>query len=421
MKAAFTYAARYQIAAVCKTPLRTGGPDGDTEAVLRDGQGRAFLQGTSLAGALRAWTVEHSPELTERLLGSQKVTGRLMVSDAVFDSDAEQYIRPRLRIDPATGAAADGGKFDMAHIVAGARFTFTLTWLGDREHIDELTAVEQLLAALHSGEIRLGAQKSNGFGRVALSVTKRLFDMANHYDRQAWLDDADDGIPLTLPDSADNRRVTFTITGHTYNFLIRAAVEQEEEKGSYVPHLTEGGSPILPGSSVKGAVRARAEIIAKAVGLDETWILELFGRSAANGDNGKPGRVWFEDIQLDNNTKKITRIRINKFTGGVVRGGLFKEEPVSSAVKLTVSAPDEALACALILYTLRDLSAGMYNLGSGGAVGRGYMAIKAIEAAAPDGRRAKLNFNSPLDSSLDDPDGLAAEWLDAWGGVSREN
>lgn len=420
MKAAFTYTARYQITAVCRTPLRTGGPDGDTESVLRDGQGRAFLQGTSVAGALRAWLEEHT-DLADQLLGSKKMTGRLIVSDAMFDPDAEQYTRPRLRIDPATGSAADGGKFDVAHIGTGARMTLSLTWLGDREYLEELDTVEQLLTALHNGEIRLGAQKSNGFGRVALAVTKRLFDMKDPRDRQAWLDDVDDGTALELREAVDTRRVTFTVTGQADGILIRAAAAEQEDSGSYTPNLSEGDRPILPGSSVKGAVRAQAAAIADAVGLGETWFQELFGRNAGETDNGKPGQVWFEDVRLDGSKRKITRIRINKITGGVVRGGLFKEEPVSSAVKLTVSAPNEPLACALVLYALRDLGAGLYNLGSGGAIGRGYVTVREINMDAPDGRRAALAFDGPLVCSLDDPDGLAAEWLKAWGGAAREN
>ena len=41
--AVFTMAVRYETEAVCVTPLRTGGQDGDPETVLRDAQGRAFL------------------------------------------------------------------------------------------------------------------------------------------------------------------------------------------------------------------------------------------------------------------------------------------------------------------------------------------------------------------------------------------
>lgn len=425
MGAAFTYAVRYQITAACRTPLRTGGADGDTEAVLRDGQGLAVLQGASLAGALRAWLKTNAaPELVEGLMGSQRVTGRLIVSDALFDPGAEQYIRPRLRIDPATGAAALGRKFDVAHIGAGANLCFSLTWLGDREHEDELEAVEQMLAALHSGEIRLGAQKSNGFGWVKLTGTKQTFDMKKAEARDAWLDDNEEYecVSLHLPEAADRRRVIFTVTGRADSILVRSPYGEQMDGGSCTPNLTEGGRPVLPGSSVKGAVRARAEAIAGAAGLDEEWFQSLFGRDAKDGDNGRPGQIWFEDARLDDRRKKITRIRINKFTGGVIRGGLFQEEPVNSAVTLRISMPGgDPAACALVLYALRDLGMGLYSLGSGGAIGRGYVAVRKIEATAPDGKRAELVFDGPLTCSLKDPDGLVERWLKAWGGAVREN
>lgn len=423
MGAAFTYAARYWISAVCETPLRTGGADGGADTVLRDCWGRAFLQGTSLAGALRAWLEENTtPELVEGLLGGRQRTGRLIVSDALFDPAAEQYVRPRLRIDPASGAAMAGRKFDMAHIGAGAGLRFSLTWLGGKEHEGELETVEQALAALDSGEIRLGAQKSNGFGRVKLTVRKQTFDMKDPRDREAWLNDEGYGVPLELPGAANRRRVTFTVTGQADSILVRSSYAERMGDSSSTPNLAEGGRPVLPGSSVKGAVRARAEAIAKAVGLDETWLRTLFGRGARAGDNGRPGQVWFEDVRLDDSKKTITRIRINKFTGGVIRGDIFREEPVSSAVTLRISAPpDDPVACALLLYALRDLGMGLYSLGGGGAVGRGYVAVRRIEAAAPDDRRAGLAFDGSLTCTLDDPDGLAAEWLRAWGGAVREN
>lgn len=423
MKATFTYAVRYRVTAVCQTPLRTGGADGDTESVLRDSHNKAFLQGTSIAGALKEWlNSEASSDLAESLLGSSQAAGRLVISDALFEDDA-QYVRPRLRIDHAAGSAADHGKFDVAHIGVGAKLHFSLTWLGTKEYVDELKTVEHMLSALNSGSIRLGAQKSNGFGRVTLTASKRIFDMTDTADRRAWLDDVDDGAALTLPEEGSEcSKVCFTVTGWMDSVLVRAAAAQQEEKGSYIPNLVEGGSPVIPGSSVKGAVRARAEVIAAAVGLDSVLIQNLFGREAEGEDNGKPGQVWFKDVQMkENNKKKITRIRINKFTGGVARGGLFKEEPVSGAVELHITAPNDPVDCALLLYALRDLGAGLYNLGSGGAIGRGYMTKCAIKAEAPDGRRATLTFDTPLVCSLDDPNGLAAEWLEAWGGAAREN
>lgn len=131
MNATFTRAVRYWVEAVCLTPLRTGGADGAAETVLRDWEGRPFVQGTSLAGVLRGWLEERDPDQAEALFGSQRQGGSLMVSDGLFEAAAEQQTRPRLRINGATGTADNGGKFDVAHIAAGSRLTFTLTWLGD--------------------------------------------------------------------------------------------------------------------------------------------------------------------------------------------------------------------------------------------------------------------------------------------------
>ena len=53
MSAAFWYAVCYEAEGVCETPFRSGNQENDPESILRTRDGRPFLQGTSLAGALR--------------------------------------------------------------------------------------------------------------------------------------------------------------------------------------------------------------------------------------------------------------------------------------------------------------------------------------------------------------------------------
>ncbi len=422
MSATFTRAVRYRVEAVCLTPLRTGGADGAVETVLRDWTGRPFVQGTSLAGALRDWLADRDPDKVEPLFGSQAQGGSLMVSDGLFEVAAEQQTRPRLRIDGATGTADDGGKFDVAHIAAGTKLTFTLTWLGSEEMLEQTGAVEQMLAALHAGEIRLGAQKTNGFGRVSLTVQKRSYRMEDAGDRAAWLEDREDGTPLTLPALTLGGQVVFTLTGRADSILVKAGAREmrSSPKGGNrnvtVP-LRENGRAILPGSSVKGAVRARVTAIAELLGMEKAVTEELFGRMNRRGenpDNGLPGKVRFEDAVLSGKSQEISRIRINRFTGGVIRQGLFVEEPIRSEITLRITLPGgEARGCGLLLYALRDLGLGLYNLGSGGAVGRGYLAVDTIRAQAPDGAEACLRFDQDRRCTMEDPSGLFARWLDA--------
>lgn len=417
MDARFTYAAVYQVEAVCRTPLRTGGVDGDPERVLRRRDGAAFIQGSSLAGALRGWLVSESePSMAEALFGSQGQTGHIIVTDGVFQEDADQQTRPRLRIDNAAAVGDNGGKFDVAHMARGSKLRFSLIWMGKPGGKAELAMVERMLSAVDAGAIRLGAQKSNGFGQLSLTVNRRVFDMMDPSDREAWLADRWEGEAISLPRLEQTREVSFTVTGQADKILVKTApvsADRESGNGAYTPNLSEGGRALLPASSVRGAVRARAEYISRVLGLQAAFIDRYFGRGARDGDNGLPGLVRFEDGELLGEKKKISRIHIDRFTGGVQRGGLFTEEPISADLTLRLTAPEEPALCGLLLYALRDLGLGLYNLGSGWAIGRGLVAVEEIRAIMQDGESVVLRFDGQGGIIRDDPCGLADRWMTA--------
>ena len=83
-----------------------------------------------------------------------------------------------------------------------------------------------------------------------------------------------------------------------------------------------------------------------------------------------------------------------------------------SGVTLTITAPqDDICGCALLVYALRDLGLGLYNLGSGGAVGRGYIKVSRIAIACGD-KTADMTFG--VDGcKLNDTDNLVSAWLHA--------
>lgn len=453
MGAMFNFAVHYWIEAVCKTPLRSGGPENNMEEVLRDSEGRPFLQGSSISGAMRNWMEQHTDPrlngLAEFLFGARdKGHSHLIVSDALFDKDEKRKIstRPRLRINGKNGCADISGKFDVAHIPAGSQFHFDLVWLAnieekedglsrmkqkmkDLKHAEiakekntsiaaalaEVKGIEEILAALNSGLIHLGAQKTNGFGQITLTVKKRVYHLNDAEDRLAWLEEKEDGIPLDLEPVRSPDEIIFTVKGHADSILIKAAcVKQIEGGGSVTGNLVENGFPILPGSSIKGVVRARAEAIAQYMKLDNTVVENLFGRGVKNQDNGKCGRVYFEDVLLQKNSQKITRIRVNRFTGGVFRKGLFSEEPVCSDVTLCiVLRKGQPAECGLLLYALRDLGLGLYNIGSGGAIGRGYLQVNEVKASLSNGDCSSLHFDEKRNCTIKDDRGLFQRWLQA--------
>lgn len=411
MKASFTCAVRYRVTARCLSPLRTAGAEGGMDSVLRGADGVYRLQGSSIAGALREWlSTEEGEARAERLFGA----GDLIVSDGVFSETARLAQRPRLRIDGRTGSAADRGKFDVAHLDSGAEFDFSIVWLGDRERLGDTEDVERMLGALHHGAVLLGAQKTNGFGRVSLRVQKQSYDLFRPEDRESWLSGRENGKDLKLPQPRE-RRVVLCLRGSTNSLLVRASAAEQEAGGSYTPNLTENGTPVIPGSSVKGAVRARTEQIAAFLGLPETVTHGLFGYAGTIGEEGAAGQVRFDEILFPEVKKqKITRIRINRLTGGVIRQGLFREEPVSGSFALRLSLPAEDRAgCMLLVYALRDLGLGLYNLGSDGAVGRGFLKAETLQAETPEGQSLRLQFRDGEVSSVSDPDSLLTQWRKA--------
>ena len=433
MRATFEKAVVWEIKAECLTPLRTGIVDGDTETVLRSHDGTAMVQGSSIAGCLRSW-IEQSTykDRSNALFGSQETAGPLRISDGMFEKNSEMLIRPRLKMDGITGTAEDKKKFDLAHIQTGSYFSFTVTLLGN-DISQDVTALEAALSALDCGDITMGAQKTNGFGRVKLAEVKKCsLDLKNPKDRDAWLNDEfpwDDS--FTLPTMERTAKAVFTVVGTFENLLVKSPQTEsfmvDDTNRDLTVNLREGDKPVLPGSSIKGALRARVEKIAKYMGLSEKLIESVFGtnpkRKTAVGEDGEikklsPGKVICRDVYLSGQkSAKISRIRINKFTGGVMRQALFTEEPVSGKVTLKISVESGCRAgCALVLYALRDLGLGLWNLGSNGSIGRGFLKVREISASVPDGRQLKLVFSESDGRTVckaEDPSHLAEDWIKA--------
>lgn len=414
MVAVFDYAVIYEAEAICKTPLRTGNTDGEADQILRYKDGTPFIQGNSVSGALRCW-LEKNGYIKEAdlLFGNQKKEGHLIISDGIFEKNTECASRTGIVIDKHTGTIERGKKFDTLHIVTGQKMKFNITWTGMKEESSQTKLIEQMLSAMNQGDIRLGAKKTSGFGLFTLNVKKREYDLMKEKDRKDWLTGIVKGNPVKLKTILDHTVTEFVISGKADAVLIKAAVTEHQDEGSYVRNMMEGKAEVIPGASVKGAVRARVEEIVELFGLDCNITEEMFGNDVNSRGDQKAGNIYFEDILLDKAQKeKITRIRINRFTGGVIRGNLFREEPLCTDIKMRITVPDNPKYCILLVYALRDLGAGLYNIGSGGSVGRGYISVDTIQIADCRGRKAVLKFDKDRKCSLQDNEKILEEWAE---------
>lgn len=420
---------RYQIYGNCLSPMHVGDSSGNSDAVLRDMDGKPFIQATSITGALRNHVHRTWPDVETALFETVDDNSCLIVTDGRFAEESPEApaacqvsYRPRVRINPETGTSDDTGYFATGCVETGARLHFTLILRQEKQRVAGEPplerALEDALAALSHGNLTLGGQKSNGFGQVSLDLVrsrKWMYDLTDPQDRQCWLEEEPPPRTehLSLNGTASNQ-VEFVVKGITENLLINAGISQLGDGPDQI-QMTNGRDYIIPGTSLKGLIRGQMQAIAHMWELDPSLLEHAYGRAAVvEGENGVAGKLIFHETTLVNPMKRIThRIRLDRFTGGVMNRNLVAQESVAGSVTMKITVPaDNEIVCALLLYALRDLALGCLTVGSGYATGRGRIQVKTIEIQAGE-QSAVLHCRENEIRSLDDPDALIKGWMDA--------
>ncbi|NBD31867.1 MAG: hypothetical protein GVY17_02555, partial [Cyanobacteria bacterium] len=188
-----------------KTPIHVGGVGGDTDtdlALAVNGRGNYYIPGTSLAGALRGWMERLLAESTiNRLWGFQEQeqgqASLIIIDDAEIEpKEIAIEIREGVGIDRNTGTAAERFKYSRAILPKGVSFPLNITL--DSQTDQKPHDLWQLLLALEKGDIRIGAAKTRGLGKVQLTVSsiheqtfkgKHIFDvLLNGGTAHQWKD-----------------------------------------------------------------------------------------------------------------------------------------------------------------------------------------------------------------------------------------
>jgi len=404
----FDHIIKYKAYLELVTPLHVGASFSErNEVLLHPTDGMPFIQASSLAGTMRDYFErDRGLEKASQLFGSSETQGgsRIVVTDGYFEKDSVRFeMRPRVKIDPVSGTVSrsqakgtnvsSGHKFDMECIGAGSRFSFTVYIKGtDYSDSDDMI---RIFSALDNGGIKIGGQKSNGFGDVR--ITKLLckkFDLKKTEDRRAWRDEE------LLEDSIYEDIISnlSSVSSFAYRITAKAKTEggilikgyKKEGFGENGPDVTSiqdaKSNYIVPGSSLKGAVRNQIERMLDYKGLSgerkNRVITEIFGESEAGG---KAGNVICYDARIsipDGMSPNVTnRIHIDKITGGVMNTGLFNELSVFGDIEIGIDITERnnpELSCGFMIMAIRDLALNIYNLGSEYSIGNGMLIIEKI-------------------------------------------
>lgn len=437
-------AARWVITAdlVLESAAHIGGSAGDATdmVILRDArEGRPLLPGTSLAGALRSHLADvlggyRSPEDSRvaRLFGGARgddlgSQSPLIVFDSLGELPGEHpvEIRDGVQIDAARGTAEEHKKFDFEVLPAGTRFPVRFELLvpeagAEGELVGLLVAS---LKGLACGDIAFGARRSRGLGALRAENWRAIrYDMGS---RQGWLEwlrsDPMNPIPGSVAPDKDpaeafrrahpslevteytdgRRRLIFDLVLQIKGGLLVRSAPVDPEAPDAV-HLSSAGRSVLPGTSLMGVLRARAlriaRIVRESAGDAAHWVDGIFGprhEGVVREDSSSlwASRLRISEAPLSNSTRlRTSRVRIDRFTQGVVPGALFEEEPEHEGevhIRLELRNPEPGEAGLLVL-VLKDLLDGDLPVGGSSSVGRGVLRGEGT-LIQEDGSQIRLN------------------------------
>ena len=441
--------------AACRRYL-SGQPDGDIAAVLNPAalrrlwgdEGKKSASAPLRAACLTVHTVELCPAGADGAVGTDGAAGELPS-------------RMGNAIDRYWGSVADGALFEHEYLPAGRPLEIVITaQAGLPDGVDvpagavEPATPEQVetlfglfLGLFRSERIAFGGRQGAGWGRVRPDArpgagfwTLTRAPLGSCDDLVSWLSGGQDMAGTIVPvDCGGPDRMRITVEWNSPTGILvadprisEAELErkrQEKEKreraaqeagrsgepddvrDDYVParqmrtDTAQGERLVLPGSSVRGALRSRASRIARTIlaarhapvedwsdtdvhdqlAGDPVLVRDLFGSTEQHG-----ALTVLDTLAVPGSSRLIPHNAGDRWTGGVAGGALYGEEvhdaqwgdltlelnPGSFSPR--ADADRRRAAWCLLGLVLAELAAGALPLGSRGTRGLGQVKVTSI-------------------------------------------
>ena len=441
-----------------------GGAVGPTERELRQLWGDDGTRGAGSAAPLRASAITvHTVELpTEGYEGDEE--HKVMLPTRMGNA-----------IDRYWGSAGDTALFEHEYLPRGKELALTITAeaglpdgvevpQGDvappgPEQVEKLFAF--IIGLIKDGRVAFGGRQNAGWGRVALSDSEKAWRLTkaepgSWAGLEEWLSGAGGrSVDVAPVDCGGSGRMRIEITWDSPTGIL-VAEPQDDGSGEGADAGAADGAPgeaegvdseetkparplragpeetdpiVLPGSSVRGALRTRATRIARTILLakkdpstvadwsgagvheqlaqDPSLVRDLFGSTTHRGALTVLDTLAAEDGP----SRKVTHNAGDRWTGGVADGLLYSEEVYDSTWNSIVLELDldrlltnaraglgepggqedsqgedrSRAAFCLLGLVLAEMAAGTLPLGSRGTRGMGQVEVKAMAVTGGKG------------------------------------
>jgi len=379
--------------------IGSGNDENTDNDVLRDSSDKPFLPGSTAAGVLQSLCSE-----TSVLFGSDSRISPLWVFDSEVKGEIIQL--DGVALDRENKVALDQNKYDYEAVATGAEFTLRLLLTIRTNDNDEEfeKALKKLVGVLRSNNTAFGAKTKRGFGRVNCDeVYLQEFDLLpdNIEELMRWIDfdwelktDWKPAESEAFDIDSETLSVNLRLDGSIMIRDTRNIYEDlnNNEKEPDYKHISIGRKPVILGTSWAGAFRSGLYrlLYPKFETKAAEYLDSVFGFVAQDDSQAEVSLVVFGASTLiakDTGThgyRTITRVKIDRFTGGAAEGALFTEKPwYGGETTLEVNYPKNREDIReLIILALEGIDKGLIQIGGESAIGRGFFKVLAVNGEA---------------------------------------
>ncbi|MFD0489921.1 RAMP superfamily CRISPR-associated protein [Saccharopolyspora erythraea] len=422
------------------------GENGYLQPIRRDpapkgkAKGKVSLPGTTIAGSLRAHCAAFDAGLgdlfgdtpeqladkhgkAEAMRRSQKrndekperaMPSAIQVLGTLLHRRGETFSHTRNSSDRKRGAARTHHFHRVEMLETGTEFDVVLRW----DNADE-ELLERFLDVLKQWHPTLGRGVTRGAGRCSLVGWGRVdYDLDSPDGLMAWLNTERRPNPAETPETRSAETYALDVDLSIVD-AIHCGTELNSVNGPKHNTLTafrHGEEFVVPGSTLKGVLRSRAEYICRVLGLlackdqqcGECRPCLLFG--FAGEENARRGRIAVDDAVIEDAQPDFRpHVAIDRFTGGARDQALYEHEVVAAGwfpmrVRWlgTETGAEAAQDARLLHAVVADLDARYVGIGARTTAGFGTVAVRECRSATFEVSELAGVLRDPVIASTED-------------------
>ena len=379
----------YRVELLFVSPISvSSGYEGMTDSdVLRDYDGHPFISGSSIAGAFRAYV--QSKNNGNDIFGfANDEDGKMspvFISDLKFNK-SETDIRDSVALDD-NKITKEGAKFDFEVLQGNSKGYFYIELTIREKDNEELlvSTLNEIFNGIHLKEIRLGSNKTRGYGIIDIDQIKK-----REFTKNNFLDYKDCYREPFWKKNVKAYDLDYSTKGHMVSIEVPLSLKGGISIRKYAvkknapdfEHITDHGCPVIPGTSIMGALRHRIKEIIKELDKDSLYGLypnkmidEMFG--FVSGKDAHISGVIVDEMVIEGaKALEMTRTGISRFENSARNGALYKEKTyVDGTFTLRLSVckenPNVEWIIGILLLAVKDLQNGFLAVGGQTSIGRG--------------------------------------------------